>query len=77
MDNLNSQKDDVEDKINKASSSTSARFKRTKVRSMKREATKIAEKIKEATKEAEKIREQLVKLGESEPKSLPMQARER
>ena len=77
MDGLKSQKDDMEDKINKVSSSTSARFKRTKVRSMKREATKIAEKIREATKTAEKIREHLVKLGELEPKHLPMQANKR
>ena len=41
--------DDIEHKIKKASSSTSARFKRKKIRSMKREATKIAEKIKEQT----------------------------
>ena len=51
---LKSQKGNVEDKINKVSSSTSARFKRAKVRSMKREATKIAEKIREATKIAER-----------------------
>ena len=41
--------DDIEHKISKASSSTSARFKRKKIRSMKREATKIAEKMKEKT----------------------------
>ena len=39
--------DDIEDKITKASKSTNARFKRKKIRSMKREATKIAEKIRE------------------------------
>ena len=39
--------DDIEYKVAKAYSSTSSRFKRKKIRSMKREATKIAEKIKE------------------------------
>ena len=39
--------DDIEYKVAKASTSTSSRFKRKKIRSMKREATKIAEKIKE------------------------------
>ena len=45
IDDVKSQMDNIEDKIAKASSSTSARFKRKKIRSMKREATKIAEKI--------------------------------
>ena len=72
INDLKSQKDDVEDKIAKASSSTSARFKRMKIRSMKRESTKIAEKIREATKIAERIRQQLVKLEELESKQ-PMQ----
>ena len=39
--------DDIEYKVAKLSSSTSSRFKRKKICSMKREATKIAEKIKE------------------------------
>ena len=39
--------DNIEDKIARASNSTSSRFKRKKIRSMKREATKIAEKLKE------------------------------
>ena len=47
IDNLRSQMDDIEDKITKASKSTNARFKRKKIRPMKREATKIAEKIRE------------------------------
>ena len=49
IDDLKSQMDDIEHKISKASSSTSAKFKRKKIRSMKREATKIAERIKEQT----------------------------
>ena len=47
IDDLKSQMDDIEYRVAKASSSTSPRFKRKKIRSMKREATKIAEKIKE------------------------------
>ena len=39
-----------EDKITKASKSTNARFKRKKIRSMKREADKIAEKLRESEK---------------------------
>ena len=53
IDNLKSQMDNIEDKIAKASSSTSTRFKRKKIRSTKREATKITEKIKEQTKRPE------------------------
>ena len=55
INDLKSQKDDIEDKIKKASSSTSARFKRKKIRSMKREATTINEKIQERTKELKTI----------------------
>ena len=47
IDNLRSQMDDIEDKITKASKSKNTRFKRKKIRSMKREATQIAEKIRE------------------------------
>ena len=38
----------LEDKITKASESTNARFKRKKIRSMKREADKITEKLRES-----------------------------
>ena len=44
-DNLKSQ---MEAKITKESESTNARFKRKKIRSMKREADKIAEKLGES-----------------------------
>ena len=47
-DNLKSQMESLEDKIMKASKSTSARFKRKKIRSMKREANKIAEKLRKS-----------------------------
>ena len=55
IDDLKSQKDNIEDKINKVSSSTSAKFKRKKIRSMKREAAKISEKIQERTNELKTI----------------------
>ena len=40
----------MKDKITKASESTNARFKRKKIRSMKREPDKIAEKLRESEK---------------------------
>ena len=48
INNLKSQMEALEDKITKASESTNARFKRKKIRSMKREADKIAEKLRES-----------------------------
>ena len=44
--NLKSQMEALEDKITKASESTNARFKRKKIRSMKREADKITKKTR-------------------------------
>ena len=55
IDDLKSQMDDTEYKVAKASSSTSARFKRKKIHSMKRETTKIAEKIKERVERLESL----------------------
>ena len=49
-DNLKSQIDSLKDKITKASKSTNSRFKRKKIRSMKRQANKINEKLKESEK---------------------------
>ena len=49
-DNLKSQIEALEDKITKASESTNAKFKRNKIRSMKREADKVAEKLRESEK---------------------------
>ena len=43
--NFKSQMEELEDKITKASKSTNVRFKRKKIRSMKREADKLAEKL--------------------------------
>ena len=48
--NLKSQMEALEDKITKAFENTNARFKRKKIRSMKREADKIAEKLRESEK---------------------------
>ena len=50
IDNLKSQMGALKDKITKASESINARFKRKKIRSMKREADKIAEKLRESEK---------------------------
>ena len=47
-DNLKSQMEALENKIPKASKSTNARFKRKKIRSMKRETDEIAEKLRES-----------------------------
>ena len=46
--NLKSQMEALKDKITKASESTNARFKRKKIKSMKREADKTAEKLRES-----------------------------
>ena len=45
ISNLKSQMDALKDKVTKASESTNARFKRKKIRSMKRETDKISEKL--------------------------------
>ena len=55
INDLKSQKDNIEDKIKKASSNAGSRFKRKKIRSMKREAAKITEKIQERTNELKTI----------------------
>ena len=61
--NLKSQMEELEDKITKASRSANARFKRKKIRAMKREADKIAKKLAES--------EQALKLlGPRGPKDL-------
>ena len=55
IDNLESQMDSLKDKITKASESTNARFKRKKIRSMKRDFVKINEKLKESEKKLESV----------------------
>ena len=47
--------DSLKDKITKASGSADARFKRKKIRSMKREANKINEKLKESEAKLELV----------------------
>ena len=47
---LKPQMEELESKITKASKSTNARFKRKKIRSMKREADKITEKLRKSEK---------------------------
>ena len=62
IDNLKSQMNDIEYKVDKASSSTSYRFKQKKGRSMKREATMISEKIAEKKVELEETLEKIKEL---------------
>ena len=55
IDNLKSQIEGLENKIAKATQSTNARFKRKKIRSMKRDTVKATEKLKESEKSFEWI----------------------
>ena len=55
IDNMKSQMKALKDKITKASESTNARFKRKKIKSMKREADKIAEKLAASEAKLESI----------------------
>ena len=55
INNLKSQMDSLKDKITKASESAIARFKRKKIRSMKRDFDKINEKLKESEKKLESV----------------------
>ena len=68
IDDLKSQMDNIEDKIAKSSSSTSARFKRKKIRSMKREATKIAKKIREQSEKLETLESKQPTIPKTIPK---------
>ena len=56
IDNLKSQMGALKDKITKASESTNARFKRKKIRSMKREADKISKKLAKSEAELESVK---------------------
>ena len=49
----------LKDRISKASESTNARFKRKKIRSMKREADKINEKLAESEAKLESIEQRV------------------
>ena len=59
IDNLKSQMYSLKDKITKASESTNARFKRKKIKSMKKEADKISEKLKESEAMLESVEQRV------------------
>ena len=61
IDNLKSQIEGLENKIAKAAQSTNARFKRKKIRSMKRDVVKATEKLKESEKSFESIESRIPK----------------
>ena len=60
IDNLKSQIEELENKIAKAAQSTNARFKRKKIRSMKRDVVKAIEKLKESKKSFESIESRII-----------------
>ena len=60
IDNLKSQIEGLEDKIAKAAQSMNARFKRKKIRSMKRDVVKAIEKLKESGKSFESIESRII-----------------
>ena len=66
-DNLKSQMEALEDKITKASKSANARFKRKKIRSMKREADKISEKLRESEKALKLLEPRVPKVPNGAP----------
>ena len=66
-DNLKSQMEALEDKITKASESTNARFKRKKIRSMKRETDKITEKLRESEKALKSLESRIPKAPSGAP----------
>ena len=51
--------DALKDKITRASESTNAKFKRKKIRSMKREADKIAEKLAKSKAKLESVEQRV------------------
>ena len=61
IDNLKSQIEGLENKIIKATQSMNARFKRKKIRSMKRDVVKAIEKLKESEKSFESIESRIPK----------------
>ena len=58
INNLKSQMDTLKDRISKASENTNVRFKRIKIRSMKREANMIAEKLVASEAKLELVEQQ-------------------
>ena len=65
IDNLKSQIEGLENKIAKAAQSTNARFKRKKIKSMKRDVVKAIEKLKEFEKSFESIESRIPKNNNS------------
>ena len=59
IDNLKSQMDSLKYKITKASESANARFKRKKIRSMKRDFDKISKKLKESKAKLELVEQRV------------------
>ena len=59
--------EELENKITKASKSTNARFKRKKIRSMKREVDKIAEKLRESEKALKSLESRIPKAPSRAP----------
>ena len=68
-DNLKSQFEELENKIAKAAQSTNARFKRKKIRSMKRDVVKAIEKLKESEKSFKLIESRIPKNNNSKRSS--------
>ena len=65
INNLKSQIEELENKIIKAAQSTNARFKRKKIRSMKRDVVEAIEKLKESEKSFESIEPRIPKNNNS------------
>ena len=65
INNLKSQIEVLENKVIKATQSTNARFKRKKIRSMKRDVVKAIEKLKESQKSFESIESRIRKNNNS------------
>ena len=65
IDHLKSQIEGLENKIIKATQSTDARFKRKKIRSMKRDVVKAIEKLKESEKSFKSIESRIPKNNNS------------
>ena len=69
--NLKSQIKGLENKIAKATQSTNARFKRKKIRSMKRDVVKATEKLKESEKSFESIESRIIPKNNNSKRSSP------
>ena len=70
IDNLKSQIEELENKITKATQSTNARFKRKKIRSMKKDVVKAIEKLKETENSFELIESRIPKNNNNSDKRI-------